>query len=280
MAVVDHDGSMDIGQDRAHSARIYDYFLGGKDNHAVDREAAAKIEQAIPSVRVVAKENRAFMVRAVRHLSESGVRQFLDIGTGIPTEPNLHQVAQEIVPDARVVYVDNDPIVLVHARALLKGTPEGVVRYVRADVTEPERILDDPAVRQTLDFTEPVALSLIALCHFVPGDRVYGIVDTLLAPLASGSLLVMTHLTTDFDPAVVEGTVRAYRQSGIEMEARTYEGVSRFFRDMELLGPGIVAIESWYPDGVEPPATTGTAVLRVGAAEPPAVGYAVIGRKK
>lgn len=277
--MVDPDGSADLRQDRAHSARIYDYFLGGKDNYPADREAAAKIEQAIPSVRTVARDNRAFMVRAVRHLGELGIRQFLDIGTGIPTAPNLHQVAQEAAPDARVVYVDNDPIVLAHARALLTGTPEGVIRYVQADVTEPERIVADPAVQEALDFREPVALSLIALCHFVPGERIYDILDTLLAPLAPGSFLVMTHLTTDFDPAMVEGTVQAYRQSGIEMEARTYEGISRFFRGMELIEPGIVAIDTWYPGGVKPRPTPEVTSLHADPPRPPAAGYAAMGRK-
>ncbi|WP_328392403.1 SAM-dependent methyltransferase [Nocardia sp. NBC_00416] len=278
--MVDRNGSVDLKQDRAHSARIYDYFLGGKDNYPADREAAAQIELAIPSVRAVARGNRAFMARAVRHLSGSGVRQFLDIGTGIPTEPNLHQVAQESAPDARVVYVDNDPIVLAHARALLVGTPEGVTQYVQADVTEPDRILADPAVRDTLDFGNPVALSLIALCHFVPGDRIYEIIDTLLAPLASGSFLVMTHLTTDFDPVMVEGTVQAYRQSGIEMEARTREGVSRFFHGMDVLEPGIVAIDSWYPEGAEAPPAPNVTQLDTGAPKPPAAGYAAVGRKR
>ncbi|MGW5384564.1 SAM-dependent methyltransferase [Nocardia sp. NPDC003963] len=278
--MAEHKGSVDLRQDRAHSARIYDYFLGGKDNYPADREAAAKIEQAIPSVRGVARDNRAFMVRAVRHLSELGVRQFLDIGTGIPTEPNLHQVAQETAADARVVYVDNDPIVLAHARALLVGTPEGVTQYVQSDLTAPERILSASAVRETLDFGEPVALSLIALCHFVPGDRIYEIVDTLLAALPSGSYLVMTHLTTDFDPAMVEGTVQAYRASGIEMEARDHAAVSHFFRDMELLEPGIVAIENWYPDGRKPEVAPGVTELPTGAPRPPAAGYAAVGRKK
>ncbi|MFI5783835.1 SAM-dependent methyltransferase [Nocardia sp. NPDC051570] len=286
--MVDRDKPVDIRPDLPHSARIYDYFLGGKDNYEADRAAAEKIEQAIPSVREVARGNRAFMIRAVRYLSDLGVRQFLDIGTGIPTEPNLHQVAQETAPDSRVVYVDNDPIVLAHARALLTGTPEGVTRYAEADVTEPERILADPAVQQTLDFGKPVALSLIALCHFVPGERIYDIIDTLLEPLAPGSYLVMTHLTTDFDPQIVEGTVQAYRHSGIAMEARTREGVSRFFRDLELVEPGIVAIDSWYPDGEQPqpvpereesrPASNVT-LLRAVVLEPAAAGYAAVGRK-
>lgn len=278
--MVDTAGPVDLEQDRAHSARIYDYFLGGKDNYTADREAAAKIEKAIPSVRAVARDNRAFMVRAVGYLTELGVDQFLDIGTGIPTEPNLHQVAQEAVPEARVVYVDNDPIVLAHARALLVGTPEGVTEYVQADLTEPERILADPAVRATLDFTEPIALSLVALCHFVPGDRIYDIVDTLLAALPSGSFLIMTHLTTDFDPAMVEGTVQAYRRSGIEMEARSYDHIAHFFRGTDLLEPGIVAIDTWNPGGIVPPLPSGVTVLDTDAPAPAAAGYAAVGRKR
>ncbi|WP_169813390.1 SAM-dependent methyltransferase [Nocardia vaccinii] len=271
------DGRVDLQQDQPHSARIYDYFLGGQDNYAADRAAAEKIEQAIPSVRAVARGNRQFMVRAVRHLAaDLGVRQFLDIGTGIPTVPNLHQAAQESTPDARVVYVDNDPLVLAHARALLVGRPEGRTRYVAADVTEPERILGAPEVRQTLNFDEPVALSLIALCHFVPGERIYEIVEALLAPLASGSYLVMTHLTTDFDPQMVAGTVQAYQASGIAMEARDYDGVHRFFRDLDVLDPGIVAIERWFPDGVEPQVPR----LISGVPEPVAAGYAAVGRKR
>ncbi|WP_216901640.1 SAM-dependent methyltransferase [Nocardia alni] len=271
-------GGVDIRQDRAHSARIYDYFLGGQDNYAVDKQAAEAIERAIPSVRAVARGNREFMGRAISHVSGLGVRQFLDVGTGIPTEPNLHQIAQETNPAARVVYVDNDPIVLAHARALLVGTPEGRTQYVQADLTRPQDILESEEVRETLDFAEPVALSLIAIGHFVPGERIYEIVDTLLAPLARGSFLVMTHLTTDFDPEMVEGTVAAYRGSGIEMQARTHDGVARFFDGLEVLDPGIVAIEKWYPGGVEPAPEPGVSRLPT-AAQPPAAGYAAVGRK-
>ncbi|WP_319945398.1 SAM-dependent methyltransferase [Nocardia macrotermitis] len=277
----DSSGGVDLRQDVAHSARIYDHFLGGKDNYAADRAAAEKIEQAIPSVRAVARGNREFMVRAVRHLAAGeGVRQFLDIGTGIPTEPNLHQVAQDSAPDARVVYVDNDPIVLAHARALLTGTAEGRTHYVEADVTAPERILSAAGVRETLDFDQPIALSLIALCHFVPGDRIYDIIDTLLAPLASGSYLVMTHLTKDFDEQMVEGAVQAYTRSGIAMEARGYDGVARFFRNLDLLAPGVVAIEDWHPNGIEPEPDPQVPRLQTNATKPPAAGYAAVGRKR
>jgi hypothetical protein len=269
---------VDLRQDRPHSARIYDYFLGGKDNYEVDRQAAAAIEAAIPSVRAVARGNREFMQRAIGHLAgKAGVRQFLDIGTGIPTEPNLHQVAQEVESAARVVYVDNDPLVLAHARALLNGAPEGRTCYVQSDLTEPQQILSDEEVRKTLDFTEPVALSLIAIAHFVAGERIYEIVDTLMASLAPGSFLVMTHLTTDFDPEMVNGTVAAYRGNGIEMEARTKEQVAHFFRDLELLDPGIVAIEEWN-SGADSGAGPNVTPLH-DAAQPPAAGYAAVGRK-
>ncbi|MFI6170603.1 SAM-dependent methyltransferase [Nocardia sp. NPDC051052] len=283
--MADANGMTDLKQGQAHSARIYDYFLGGKDNYAADRAAAAQIEQAIPNVRVVARENREFMNRAVGYLGEQGIRQFVDIGTGIPTAPNLHQVAQETARDARVVYVDNDPIVLAHARALLTGTPEGRTQYIEADVTEPAKILAAPQLRDTVDFAEPVALSLIALCHFVPGEQMYDIIDELLAPLVPGSFLVMTHLTADLDPETVQGTVRAYQASGIKMEARTYDGVARFFSGLQLIEPGIVPIGRWYPDGAAPDLTApGVVPLPVSdsatAPKPPAAGYAAVGRKK
>ncbi|WP_405164335.1 SAM-dependent methyltransferase [Nocardia sp. NBC_01499] len=280
--MADENGMVDLKQGQAHSARIYDYFLGGKDNYDADRVAAEQIEQAIPNVRMVARENRDFMNRAVRYVGEQGVRQFIDIGTGIPTAPNLHQVAQETARDARVVYVDNDPIVLAHARALLVGTPEGRTEYIEADVTEPAKILAAPRLAETIDFTQPVALSLIALCHFIPGEQIYRIIEALLEPLAPGSFLVMTHLTADLDPETVQGTVNAYQHSGIAMEARTYDGVARFFADLQLIEPGIVPIGRWYPDGKEPdPIAAGVVALPLAdpAVKPPAAGYAAVGRK-
>lgn len=273
------DAVGDLKQDRPHSARVYDYFLGGQDNYDADRRAAEQIEKAIPNVRTAARVNRGFMALAVGYLGRQGIRQFLDIGTGIPTEPNLHQVAQASCAEARVVYVDNDPIVLAHARALLRGTPEGRTTYVHGDVTDPEAILAAPELRDTIAFDEPVALSLIALCHFVPGERIYEIIDTLMAPLASGSYLVMTHLTPDFDPNTVAGTVRAYRESGIEMEARSREGVARFFQNLMLVEPGIVAIEDWKTDALESERDPGVVELRRTARRPSPVGYAAIGRK-
>ncbi|WP_024801595.1 SAM-dependent methyltransferase [Nocardia sp. BMG51109] len=245
---------IDLKQDRPHSARMYDYMLDGKSNYEVDRAAAEQVLRSNPHARKVAKANRAFMHRAARFLAETGIRQFLDIGTGIPTEPNLHQVAQEVNPAARVVYADNDPIVLANARALMSSTPEGRTAYVHADLTDPEAILNAPEVAATLDFAEPIAVSLIAVAHFVPGDRLYEIVDSLLAPLVPGSYLAMTHLTTDIDPEGVGATVRAAAQGGIELAPRDRDAVARFCAGLNLVEPGIVPLHRWRPE-MEQPAT-------------------------
>ncbi|MGX2995476.1 SAM-dependent methyltransferase [Streptomyces sp. JNUCC 64] len=239
---------IEIDTSRPHPARMYDYYLGGKDHYEVDREAAERVVALAPDAKRIARANRRFMHRAVRHLARRGIRQFLDVGTGIPTEPNLHQVAQEVRPDAKVVYVDNDPIVLRHAEALLRGTPEGRTAYVQADVREPEKIL--AAAREVLDPAEPVALSLVALLHFVPDDSdPYGLVDALLEPLAPGSALVLTHGTSDFhDPEVFGGIAEVYRKSGIPFRLRTREEFSRFFDGRELVEPGVRVADDWRPE--------------------------------
>ncbi|MET8649868.1 SAM-dependent methyltransferase [Nocardia aurea] len=260
---------VDLRQDQAHSARIYDYFLDGKDNYEADQAAAAQIEKSIPNVRLLARTNREFMHRTIGFLADRGIRQFLDIGTGIPTAPNLHQVAQKIAPEARVVYADNDPIVLAHARALLTGTPEGRTDYLHADITEPDSILEAAQLRDALDLSQPVALSVIALAHFVPGERIYEAVATLLEPLAPGSYLVMTHFTADIDPVGVAKTVNAYQQGGIEIEPRDKASVGRFFQDLELIDPGVVPIHHWRPSGIEPPRSYDDKLP----------GYAAVGRK-
>lgn len=178
------------------------------------------------------------------------MRQFLDIGTGIPTQPNLHQVAQEVTPDARVVYVDYDPLVLTHARALMVGTPQGATAYIQSDVTEPAAILAAPELGRVLDLNEPVALSLIALLHFVQYDEhdAYGIVRTLLGALAPGSFLVMTHLRPDFNPVQVAGIVEAYRGNGLSLQARTHTECTRFFEGLDVVDPGITGSHRWRPD--------------------------------
>ncbi|WP_227982145.1 SAM-dependent methyltransferase [Nocardia spumae] len=245
---------VDLRQHQPHTARMYDYYLGGQDHYSADAQAAEQVVTIWPGVRTAAQQNRAFIHRVTRFLAEAGVRQFLDIGTGIPTEPNLHQVAQQVAPDSRVVYVDNDPIVLVHARALMVSSPQGRTNYVSADVTTPEKILDAPGLRDTLDLTRPVALSLNALMHFVPDEQdPYGIVTTLMDSLAPGSYLVMTHVTPDFDPAVIASVVDIYRGSGLPCQVRSREEFLRFFEGLELVDPGVQVPHCWRPDGVAPP---------------------------
>ncbi len=193
-------GAARIDMTRPHPARRYDYWLGGKDNFQADRDAAEAIAAVFPSIRTAARENRAFMQRAVRFLAaEAGIRQFLDIGTGLPTANNVHDVAQGIAPESRIVYVDNDPLVLTHARALLTSSDEGATAYIDADVRNPEKILSDPAVQNTLDLSQPVALLLVAILHFIEDDDdPYGIVKRLFSALPAGSYLVLSHAT--FDP--------------------------------------------------------------------------------
>ncbi|MGK8490130.1 SAM-dependent methyltransferase [Nocardia asiatica] len=235
------------------SARIYDYVLGGKDHYQVDRDAAEKVIAAFPTARVAARQNRQFMHRAVNALTALGVTQFLDIGTGIPTEPNLHQVAQAPTPEARVVYVDNDPIVLSHARALLTGTPEGRTAYIDADLTNPEAILSAPELTDTLDLKSPVAVSLVAVLHFLSDDQdPYGIVETLLDAFAPGSFLAVSHITADLEPEIITNALNVYRQSGVYAQARTKDEFARFFTGLELLEPGIVVSNQWRP-GTESP---------------------------
>ncbi|MFC8529173.1 SAM-dependent methyltransferase [Nocardia sp. NPDC057227] len=237
----------------AHSARMYDYYLGGKDNYPVDQQAADAVKLVFPHIEYAARTNRAFMVRAVRYLAEQGVDQFLDIGTGLPTEPNLHQVVQSVVPRARVLYVDNDPIVLTHARALLTSTPAGRTAYLDADLTRPESILNAPELSATLDLSRPVALSLIAILHFI-GDhhRPYELVNTLLSAFAEGSYVLITHATGDFDPKGTAAAAEVYRNRGIEVRTRTRDEIARFFTGLDLIEPNITPPHRWHPAEPEP----------------------------
>lgn len=228
---------------------MYDYYLGGKTNYRSDRVAADKAAQAWPSVPIAARTNRAYMHRVVRMLAERGFRQFLDIGTGIPTSPNLHEVAQSVNASARVVYADNDPIVLAHARALMEGTPEGKTAYIEANVREPESILESEELRATLDLGEPVALSMHALCHFLPDEYdAYGIVEKLVKALPSGSALSLTHVTPEFDPERVQGLAKAYNDAGVPAQVRTKAEVARFFTGLELVEPGLAMVHKWRPE--------------------------------
>ena len=245
-----------IDETKPHSARVYDYYLGGKDHFASDRETAEKAMQSWRAVRTAVRENRAFLGRAVRYLvAEAGIRQFLDIGTGLPSANNVHDVAQAVAPESRVVYVDNDPIVLVHARALLNSTPEGRTAYIDADLREPENILASPAVAETLDLSRPVALMLVAILHFViDADNPARVVTTLLDALAPGSYLVASHVTPEHDPEGVGGLVRAYRQGGIPAQVRPASDFAELaFRGLEMIDPGVVLVSEWRrPAGPRP----------------------------
>ncbi|MFI8435197.1 SAM-dependent methyltransferase [Streptomyces sp. NPDC079020] len=227
---------------KPHPARVYDWLLGGKDNYPVDQAVGEKLPA---EARANAARNRAFMHRASAWLAHRGIDQFLDIGTGIPTAPNLHQVVQDIVPSARIVYADNDPIVLRHAEALLISSPEGATDYLHADVTKPEAILEH--ARELLDFDRPVALSLIALMHFLPdGQDPYGITRTLVDALPPGSFLVLSHGTADQHPELRQETESAYRKGAMALRMRTRAEVEPFFEGLDLVAPGLVTATEWY----------------------------------
>lgn len=236
--------------DQAHGARIYDYILGGKDNYAIDREAGEAALAVWPALRVHMRANREFMHRAARYLAaEKGIRQFLDIGTGIPTSPNLHEVVQPIAPESRVVYVDNDPIVLVHARALMSSSPEGVTAYIDADMREPEHILDAPELRETLDLTRPVGLTLIAMVHFILDDeKAYDVVRRVVDAMPPGSYVALTVATDDFNREVLARVGEEYAARGEPLRFRTKAQAERFFEGLELEDPGVVQMHKWHPD--------------------------------
>ncbi|MDT3446609.1 MULTISPECIES: SAM-dependent methyltransferase [unclassified Pseudofrankia] len=239
----------ELYMDRPHSARMYDYYLGGKDSYPADQEAAELVLNDFPQAPTVARCNRAFLVRATRFLAaEAGIRQFLDVGTGIPTSPNLHEVAQSVAPDARVVYVDNDPLVLAHARALLTSRTGGATAYLDADLRDPEKTLASPEVRNTLDLSRPVALSLIAILHFIPDTAdPYGIVTTLLDALPAGSYLTLTHATADFAPEQADKAAAIYQARGIPAQARSRDEVERFFTGLDMVSPGVEVAHRWRP---------------------------------
>ncbi|MEU7870900.1 SAM-dependent methyltransferase [Dactylosporangium sp. NPDC049140] len=259
----------------AHPARRYNYWLGGKDNFAADRDSGEAIARVYPAIRTTALENRYFLQRAVRFLTgETGIRQFLDIGTGIPTANNTHEVAQSVAPDSRIVYVDNDPIVLTHARALLTSTPEGRTAYIDADLRDPRTILDDEILRDTLDLNQPVALMLIAIVHFLfDADKPYELVRGLVDVLPSGSYVVMTHGTADLsDPAARDYALREIEAGRLKVDAmpRSREEIAQFFTGLEIVEPGIVPVTAWrnpIPEEDRPPLAD-TAMYGVVARKP------------
>ncbi|MFD9422431.1 MULTISPECIES: SAM-dependent methyltransferase [unclassified Streptomyces] len=237
-----------IDTGKPHPARVYDWLLGGKDNYPVDQEVGEKLPA---EARANAARNRAFMHRATGWLAHRGIDQFLDIGTGIPTAPNLHQIVQAITPSARIVYADNDPIVLRHAEALLISSPEGATDYIHADVRQPGAILE--RARELLDFDRPVALSLIALMHFLPDEEdPYRITRTLLGALAPGSFLVFSHGTADQHPELRQETEKAYRKGAIALRMRTRAEVEPFFEGLDLVAPGLVPAAEWYQEEPAP----------------------------
>jgi hypothetical protein len=248
----DWDDLFEIDTTVAHAARRYNYWLGGSENFEADRISGDTAAAAFPAVRIAAIENRRFLRRAVTYLvKEAGIRQFLDIGTGIPTADNVHEVAQAVDPTARVVYVDNDPVVLAHARRLLAGAPGGATTYIHADLRQPGAILEHPGLRATLDLNEPVALMLIAVAHFLAdADDPYGKVARLTGALAPGSHLAMSHGTTDFlsPEAAATFDALARRESARSREPvqmRNKAAFARFFDGTDLVPPGIVALPDW-----------------------------------
>jgi S-adenosyl methyltransferase len=250
----------EIDTSRPHPARIYDYFIGGKNHFAADRETAAQVLERSPYAHIAARENRAFLGRAVRYLTaEAGIRQFLDIGTGLPTTDNVHQVAQQADPSARIVYVDNDPLVLAHARALLTSAAEGRTAYIDADLRDPAAILDNPVTRDVLDFSQPVALMLVAILHFVPDeDKPAEVIAALLDALPPGSYLVASHLSTEHDHDATAAGQQVMRGAGIAMQKRDSDEFARLaFPGLDLVPPGVTLVSEWRPTGLGPrPAPT------------------------
>jgi hypothetical protein len=243
---------VEIDTSTAHPARVYDVWLGGKNNFAVDREAAALSVAANPEIMPSVRANRAFLGRSVRHLVDAGIRQFLDIGTGIPAENNVHEVAQRAAPESRVVYVDNDPIVLAHARRLLRGAPEGATSYIHGDLHEPETILAEAAA--TLDLDRPVGLMLFAIAQYISdADDPYAIVTRLLDAFPAGSHLVISHPASDINVDQVATSMQKYNErAAVHATPRTHGQVTRFFTGLDLLPPGVVTLNEWHPDDATP----------------------------
>ncbi len=237
---------------RPHPARIYGYWLGEKDNFKADRDAADELAGKLPSLPATARANRAFMVRVVRHLAAGlGIRQFLDIGTGLPVRPNLHEVAQGIAPASRIVYADNDPLVLVHARALLTSTPQGATHCLDADLHDPGGIVEQ--ARRLLDFSEPVAVTLLAILHLFGDDaEVHQIVKELTAPLCGGSALAVSVVTADSDSPGARAAQQVAGKHGLAVALRPKADVVAMLAGLEVLDPGVTLVHRWRPDPTDP----------------------------
>jgi hypothetical protein len=228
-----------------HSARIWNYWLGGKDNFAVDRQVGDEILAMLPDVAHLARASRGFLARSVTYLANAGVRQFLDIGTGLPTANNTHEVAQAVAPESRIVYVDNDPLVLVYARALLVGTPQGMTAYIDADLRDPDRILAEAA--ETLDFGQPVAVTLMGILHHITDDtEARSILDRLVSALASGSYLALSHATNVVHGAASDEIVSQWNEVGGEpLLLRHPDQIAGFCAGLEIVEPGAVSVSRW-----------------------------------
>ena len=241
--------SAELRTDIPHSARIYDYVLGGKDNFEVDRVAAEKMLEGQPGLRTSMRANRRFMVKAARYLAGQGIRQFLDIGTGLPTQPNLHEVVQGVASDAKVVYVDNDPLVLVHARALLTPVGTGSVSYLEADLRDAEAIFAAKEIAEGFDLSRPVGVTLIAVLQHVTDEKqARGIVEGIMDRLPSGSALALSAVTIENDRTAGDHTVSTYNTSGVPVKPRSRDEVVALFGDLELIDPGVVFVHQWHPD--------------------------------
>jgi len=252
----------------AHPARIYDYWLGGKNNFAADREAAEATLAVNPYILPGVRANREFLASAVGFLAgEAGIRQFLDVGTGIPTASNTHEVAQRVAPASRIVYVDNDPMVLAHARALLTSSAEGRCAYIDADIRDPENILDTAA--EVIDFSEPVAVVLMAVLQFVPDDdNPYELVRRLMAAVPAGSYLVISHPAADLQAAAMAGMATRLNQLMAQrVKPRTKAEVTAFFDGLDLVEPGVIRVPEWRPD--HPEDAAGKSTMWGGVAEKP-----------
>jgi hypothetical protein len=249
-----------IDTSKPHPARMYDFYLGGWDNYEVDREAAQRVVDVLPDIVPAARANRDFLGRAVRYLAGTGIRQFIDIGTGIPTSPNTHEIAQSVSPDVRVAYIDNDPIVSAHAGAKLIGA--GQTGFFLGDVRDPASILEHPTIGKLIDFDQPVGLMLVAVLHFVTDDEGPArIVATLRDALPSGSHLVLSHATADFHGELLPEVFKVYQRATATLNTRPYQEVLDLFDGFELLEPGLVQVPAWRPEGEGP---TPEEVRRVG----------------
>jgi SAM-dependent methyltransferase len=234
-----------------HTARMYDYYLGGKDNYEVDRDAAEQALAAFPQLREIARANRAFLGRTVRYLAGQGIRQFLDIGTGIPGPGNTNEVAHTVAPDARVVYVDNDPIVMAHASALLAGHDPQHTTVVHGDLRDPETILDDKGVRSVLDFDQPIGVLLVAVVHFIKdSEDPAGVVNRLMQATTPGSYLVLSHATHEGESERAGEAAHSYDRANAPITLRSKGEITKFFDGLDLVEPGVVQQPWWQPDGV------------------------------